>query len=174
LSLFDQQTCVLHGRLGFRRSVPFDMHEWGYERDLQLDLLATQRGSGGQSRNLAESARELLYGFNQRRALQRTLSRLAPQAHGLLDQPGLGAVMRQDLRPALGSFSELAFKGFSDPGVKRASQLAQQRAIGLCVPKTKSESIDDEARPRWRAKLWRRIAEPAENSAYLCLETDVF
>ena len=44
----------------------------------------------------------------------------------------------------------------------------------LCVPKTKSESIDDEARPRWRAKLWRRIAEPAENSAYLCLETDVF
>jgi hypothetical protein len=44
----------------------------------------------------------------------------------------------------------------------------------VCVPKTKSESIDDEARPRWRAKLWRRIAEPAENSAYLCLESDVF
>ena len=32
--LFDQQTCPLHSRLGFRRSIPFDMHEWGYERDL--------------------------------------------------------------------------------------------------------------------------------------------
>ena len=29
-SLFDQQTCPLRGRLGFRRSIAFDMHEWGY------------------------------------------------------------------------------------------------------------------------------------------------
>ena len=29
-SLFDQQTCPLHSRLGFRRGIPFDMHEWGY------------------------------------------------------------------------------------------------------------------------------------------------
>ena len=26
-SLFDQQTCPLHSRLGFRRSIAFDMHE---------------------------------------------------------------------------------------------------------------------------------------------------
>ena len=45
-SLFDQQTCMLRSRLGFRRGIPFDMNEWGYERDLKLDLLATQRGSG--------------------------------------------------------------------------------------------------------------------------------
>ena len=38
-SLFDQQTCPLHSRLGFRRGIPFDMEEWGYERDLKLDLL---------------------------------------------------------------------------------------------------------------------------------------
>ena len=48
-SLFDQQTCPLRSRLGFRRSVSFDMDEWGYERDLKLDLLATQRGRGGQA-----------------------------------------------------------------------------------------------------------------------------
>ena len=47
-SLFDQQTCPLRSRLGFRRGIAFDMHEWGYERDLKLDLLATQRGRGGQ------------------------------------------------------------------------------------------------------------------------------
>ena len=27
-SLFDQQTCLLHSRLGFRRGIPFDMDEW--------------------------------------------------------------------------------------------------------------------------------------------------
>jgi len=44
----------------------------------------------------------------------------------------------------------------------------------LCVPKTKSERIDDEARPRWRAKLWRRIAEPDERPARLYPTTDAF
>ena len=55
-SLFDQQTCPLRSRLGFRRSIPFDMDEWGYERDLKLDLFATQRGRGGQGRDLVERA----------------------------------------------------------------------------------------------------------------------
>ena len=36
-----------YGRLGFRGSIAFDMHKRGYERDLELDLFATQRGSGG-------------------------------------------------------------------------------------------------------------------------------
>ena len=53
--LFDQQTCPFRSRLSFRRSIPFDMHEWGYERDLKLDLLATQRGRGGQGRDLVEA-----------------------------------------------------------------------------------------------------------------------
>ena len=56
-SLFDQQTCPLRGRLGLWRSIPFDMDEWGYERDLKLDLLATQRGSSWQSRNLVKRTR---------------------------------------------------------------------------------------------------------------------
>jgi hypothetical protein len=34
-----------------------------YERDLKLDLLAPQRGSGGQGRNLGKGARELFCGF---------------------------------------------------------------------------------------------------------------
>jgi hypothetical protein len=104
------------------------MDERGDERDLKFDLVATQRRRAGQGRDLLERPRELGRGFGQRRAVERPLSRLAPQARGLLDQPGLGAVMRQDLRPALGSLGELAFDGFGDPGVKRASRLAQQRA----------------------------------------------
>jgi len=44
----------------------------------------------------------------------------------------------------------------------------------VCVPKTKSERIDDEARPRWRAKLWRRIAEPDERPAHPFAKTDAF
>ena len=49
-SLFDQQACSLHSLLGFRRRVPFDMEEWSYERDLKLNLFATQRGRGRQWR----------------------------------------------------------------------------------------------------------------------------
>jgi hypothetical protein len=44
----------------------------------------------------------------------------------------------------------------------------------LCGPKTNSERIDDEARPRWRAKLWRRIAEPDERPAHPFATTDAF
>ena len=44
----------------------------------------------------------------------------------------------------------------------------------LCVPKTKSERIDDEVRPRWRANLWRRIAEPDERPAHPFAKTDAF
>ena len=117
------------------------MDEWGYERDLKLDLLATQRGRGGQGRDLVEGARELLCGFDQRRALQRPLSRFAPQARGLLDQPSLGAVTRQQLRLALGNLGELAFEGFGDAGVKRASRLAQQRAIGRVLHQGVLEQI---------------------------------
>ena len=65
----------------------FDVDERGYERDLKLDLLATQRRRCRQSGDLAEGARELLCGFCQRRALQRPLSRFAPKDRRLLDQP---------------------------------------------------------------------------------------
>jgi hypothetical protein len=61
---------LLHGRLGFRSRVSLDMDEWSYERDLMLDLLATQRRSGWQGGNLVESASELRHGFNQCRAGQ--------------------------------------------------------------------------------------------------------
>jgi hypothetical protein len=76
-SLFDQQTCLLLSRFGFRRRMPFDMHEWGYERDLKLDLLATQHRSGGQGRNLVKRASELSTRLDQRRARQRPLPRFA-------------------------------------------------------------------------------------------------
>jgi hypothetical protein len=40
------------------------MHEWGYHRDLKLDLLATQRGGCGQGSSLVERTRELLDSLN--------------------------------------------------------------------------------------------------------------
>ena len=54
LCLFNQQTCPLRSRLGLLSSTPFDMDERGYERDLKLNLLATQRGRGGQGRDLGK------------------------------------------------------------------------------------------------------------------------
>src|SRR5215469_10692131 len=61
-SLFDQQTCPLHGRPRFRRRVASDMEEWGYECNLKLDFFATQGGRGGQDRDLVERTLELFRG----------------------------------------------------------------------------------------------------------------
>ncbi len=49
--------------------------------------------------------------------------------------------MRQDLGLALGDLGELAFKGFGDTGVKRASRLAQQRAIGRVLHQGMLEQV---------------------------------
>jgi hypothetical protein len=68
-SLFDQQTCPVRGRLGFRRGKPFDMLEWVYQFNLKLDFFATKRRRGGQRRDLSKATCELLDGLNQRRAL---------------------------------------------------------------------------------------------------------
>ena len=67
--LVDQQTRPLRGRLGFRRGLPFDMHEWVYQCNLKLDFFATKRRGGGQCRDLSKRTCELLDGLNQRRAL---------------------------------------------------------------------------------------------------------
>ena len=77
----------------------------------------------------------------KRRALQRPLSGFAPKARCLLDQAGLGAVTRQQLRLALGNLGELAFKNFGDASVKRASRLAQQRAVGRVLHQRVLEQI---------------------------------
>ena len=71
------------------------MDQWGYERDLKPDLFATQRGRGGQGRNLVKCAGKLNCRLNQCRALKRPLSRLTPQTCGLLDLPGLSTMTCQ-------------------------------------------------------------------------------
>ena len=95
------------------------------ERDLELDLFATQRRSGGQGRDLVKRACKLLDGFDQRRARQRPLSGLAPQTRSFLDQASLSAVTRQNLRLVFGDFSEVAFESFGDAGMQaRVAALA--------------------------------------------------
>ena len=72
--MFDQETCLLYSRLGLRRSIALDVKESVYKRNLQLDLFVARYRGSRQSRNLIESASELLYSFDQRRALNRPLS----------------------------------------------------------------------------------------------------
>ena len=133
--------CLLHSRLGFQCSIAFDVHEWRYERNSELDLFATERGSGGQCGNLVQRASEVLYCFGQCRALQRALSRFAPQAYSLFDQASLGAVTRQQFGLVLGRVGELGFEGVGDTGVKRSPRLAQQSAISRVLHKCVLEQI---------------------------------
>jgi hypothetical protein len=71
LSLFDQNTRPLYSRLAFRRSIAFHMMERINEGDLQLDLLATQRGCSAQRRDKVNCAGKLGSSFEQRGTLQR-------------------------------------------------------------------------------------------------------
>ena len=66
------------------------MDEWSYERDLKFDLLSAQCRGRWQFFNLGEGSRELLDGFNQRRAIERSLSGLPPLARGVRDKPSFG------------------------------------------------------------------------------------
>src|SRR5262249_35820209 len=94
--------------------------------------------------------RDLLDGFDQRRALQRLLPCLPPQTRGLLDQTSLRIMPREQLRLTFGTSAASSSASGSpttvakrtcensrpiaepmdvgDPRVQRAPPLAQQRA----------------------------------------------
>ena len=59
----------------------------------------------------------------------------------LFEFPGAAVVMRQQFRLVLGDIRELALKGFGDTGVKRATWLAQQSAIGRVLHQRMLEEI---------------------------------
>src|SRR4029077_890161 len=127
------------------------MVERGYEGDLQLDLLATQGGRGGQCCDQVETLRKLSDCFNQSGALQRPLSGFAPKACGLFDQPGFGAVARQNLRLVLSDVREVLFESFGNASVQRTSRLAQKGAVGGILHQRVFEQI--------RCVRWHSLAE---------------
>ena len=91
----------------------------------KLDLLPAQLGRAGQCRELIKSPGELRHSLYQRRPRQRPLSGFAPQACGLLDQPSLGAMTRQQLWLVFGNLSELILDCFGNTSVQRPSRLTQ-------------------------------------------------
>src|SRR6185437_17124868 len=74
--LFNQRSRAKRGRSGFFGTIAPEVHERGYQRDLQLDFLSSKGRRRGQGSNLRQRATELLGRFRQRRALQRALSGL--------------------------------------------------------------------------------------------------
>ena len=139
--LFDQQTCPLRSRLGFRCGKPFDMEEWGYERDLKLDLLATQRGSGRQGRDLVQGSGELRRGFNQRRALQRPLSRLRPPFDGRFGEARLAEVMCQQLGLDRSGGGEIIAQDLGDAAVQNLAPAFEQVLISRILDQAVFEAI---------------------------------
>src|SRR5271166_99628 len=108
-SLRNSEACLIEGRFCLTRRKALGVHKGVGEGDLQLNLFVTKRRRGWQSRNLGQRTGQLRLGLHQRRARQRSLSRLAPQERRLLGQSGLGAVTRQKLGLALRDVGELAF-----------------------------------------------------------------
>ena len=138
---FNQKTRPLHRRFGFRRRIPFDMHERVYQRDLQLDLLTAQRRRRRQALDLGERSGELLDGFNKGRAADRPLSRFAPLARGVRDEPSISAVTSQQLRLLLRDIRELAFQSLCYAGVQFTARFAQERAVCRVLYKRVLEQV---------------------------------
>src|SRR5262249_39792944 len=122
ISLMDQPTGPLPRRLGFQRSIPFDVDERGDERNLKLHLDAPPRGRGGQDPNLVQSAGELRYCFHQRRPLQRSLSCFAPPFDRRFGKAGLGKVVRQQLWLDRRSGGEVVAQNLSETTVQHLTR----------------------------------------------------
>ena len=84
---------------------------------------------------------KLLCGFNQLPSAPANVVPLCPKTRGLLDQPSLGAVTRQQFRLVLSDLGEVAFEGLGNAGVQRASRLAQKRAVGRILHQSMFEKI---------------------------------
>lgn len=76
---FNQQTGLLFGRLSFRSGKSFGVDERGDDGDLELDLFPAQSRRRRQRCDLIERAPDLFGGLDQRGALERSLSSLAPR-----------------------------------------------------------------------------------------------
>ena len=101
------------------------MNERGNQRNLNFYFFAAKNRRSGDYCDEFESARKLSYSLHQRKTFQRPPSSPSPQARRPLDQPSFGAVTRQQFGLVLGNVRELAFEGFGNPGVKRASGITQ-------------------------------------------------
>ena len=112
-----------------------------YERDLKLDLLATQRGRGGQGRDLVKRTCELLCGFNQRRALQRPLSRFAPPFDRSLGQARLREVMREQLRLGRSGGGKLVAQNLGDAAVQDLAPALEQILVSRVLDQRVLEAI---------------------------------
>ena len=96
----------------------------------KLDLFATQRGGARQGRNLIEGARELFNGFDQRRALQRPLSRFAPPFDRRFGKASLGEVMRQQLWLGRSGDGDVVAQHLGDAAVQNLAPALEQILIG--------------------------------------------
>src|SRR5207344_815869 len=129
------------GHLSSRRGVSFDVNEWCYERDLKVDLVATQRGSTGQRRDLAECTRELLCCFDQCGALQGAVPSFAPPFHSCFAEARLGEMMRQQLRLGRTVADETVAQCLADATVKKLPPALKEILVGCILNECVLESI---------------------------------
>src|SRR6516164_3618006 len=80
--------------------------------------------------------------LDERQAFAGSVGEEQPEMKRLFELSGAAVVMRQKFRLVLGDLRELALKGFGDTGVKCATRLAQQSAIGRVLHQRMLEEID--------------------------------
>jgi len=86
-------------------------------------------------------AGELGYRLNQRRALQRPLSRLAPPLDGRFREARLSEVMRQQFRLGRSSAADIIEQNLGDATVQNSTPALEQIVISRVLNKRMLEAI---------------------------------
>jgi hypothetical protein len=169
--LFDQYPRPLDSRFALWRSIAFHVEERGYERGLELDLILPKGRSAGQGRNQVEAMRQLLYSFDQGRALQRPQSGSAPKTRSPLDQASFSAVTREQFRLALPRRSPaVTSTSPEDRAERRARSTVMFSDLVVLSEMRRRDSaarrrVCGEVHGRWRACVFRLEGSAAFRTA---------
>jgi hypothetical protein len=94
----------------------------GTQCELEVEVDSVLHRTTGQTVNGLDPSPQMRDSLDIGVTFRRVPASTQPISNPLFDQAGLGAVARQQLRLTLDNLRELAFQGFCNTGVERASR----------------------------------------------------
>ena len=129
-SLLNEQVGSLRSHFGFRRSVPFHVHQCMHVHHLKRDLLLTKRGRCRQRRDLLQCSCKVLCCLQQCKTLERSVSRSSPPFDSGLGETRLCEVVRQQLWFSRNGCVELTQQNLRDATMQSLTTALEKILLG--------------------------------------------
>ncbi len=130
------------GLARFRRRVAFDGSQHRAQGAVKFELLSLTFGVVRQQRQLIQSLLKLRGRFRHRRAGDGPLAGLSPISDGFFNEPGLGVMLREELRLSVHQLGGMSFECLGDLRVQLLASAAQQAAVCRVLHQRVLEAID--------------------------------